>query len=113
MKPLVNDLNRRITIQHYATVEVDEEGIAIKDWIPLVTVWASKLPLVAGAREYFQAAAINAEKRIQYRIRYRKDVLPNMRIVDDGKTLEIITVMDDASSDRTVTRLVAELIEDG
>jgi len=113
MKPFVNDLNRRITIQHYTTVDVDDEGIARKDWVPLATVWAAKSYAATGAREYFQAAAINAEKRIQYRIRYRKDVLPKMRVVDDGKTLEIITVMDDINSDRTVTQIIAEMLEDG
>lgn len=112
LKP--NELNRKITIQRVETV-TDPEGISHETWTDVVTLRSSRTPLAAGAREFFQAAAINAEKNIQYRVRFRKGLFPNMRLIDafDGKTYNIIAVLDDFFGDRTQTHLIAELIEDG
>lgn len=109
-----NELNRKIIIQRVETV-INPEGIPIETWTNVVTVWSSRKPLVTGAREYFQAAAINADKRIQYRIRYRKNIFPNMRLIDlvDGKTYNIMAVLDDFFGDRSQTHLITELLEDG
>lgn len=112
-KLLVNELNRRITIQHFTTVDIDPEGIVTKEWAPLVTVWAKRTPV--NGRDYFQAAADNAEKTVKYVIRYRKDIKANMRIQDhsDGLIYDIKTPLDDYYGDRTQTHLMVELIEDG
>lgn len=112
MKPLVNELNRRITIQQL-TNTVDDEGIPVETWTDVCTVWAARSPL--SGKEYFAAAAANAEKTVKYRIRYRPGVLPNMRLVDhrDGVTYEIKAVLDDYYGDRTQTHLMCEVVEDG
>lgn len=107
-----NELNRKITIQKVMNA-VDPEGIPIEEWTNVATLWSNRKPL--SGREYFEAAAINAEKTIKYRIRYRRDILPNMRIFDvlDGKYYSIKAVLDDYYGDRTQTHLMCELIEDG
>lgn len=112
MKPLVNDLNRKITIQQY-TSTIDPEGIPIEEWVDVATLWADRKPL--NGREYFAAAAINAEKTVKYRIRYRKGILPNMRLFDviDGVYYNIAAVLDDYYGDRTQTHLMCEVIDDG
>ncbi|MCM3589630.1 phage head closure protein [Brevibacillus borstelensis] len=114
MKLLVNDLNRRITIQQKQTV-VDPEGIPTESWVDVATVWAAREPLVAGAREFFSAAAVNAEKTVRYAIRYRPGIFSNMRLFDkrDGLTYEIKAVLDDVFGDRTQTHIMAEVLTDG
>lgn len=111
---LVNKLNRRITIQEKTTT-TDPEGVSIETWVDVVTVWANRASMVTGGREFFQAAAINAEKMVKYIIRYRKNILPNMRIVDlqDNMVYNIRTVMDDYLGDKTQTHLIADVIQDG
>lgn len=109
-----SDLNRRITIQEKRTI-TDPEGIATESWVDFVTVWATREPLIAGARDFFSAAAINAEKSVRYKIRYRPGILANMRLLDrsNGKFYSIKTPLDDAFGDRTETHIIAEVLEDG
>ncbi|MGG1534514.1 phage head closure protein [Brevibacillus agri] len=111
---LVNKMNRRITIQEKQLV-VDPEGIPTVDWVDVATVWAAREPLIAGAREFFSAAAINAEKTVRYAVRYRTGILPSMRLFDlhDSMTYEIKAVLDDVLGDRTQTHIVAEVLTDG
>jgi SPP1 family predicted phage head-tail adaptor len=106
---------RRITIQCYESI-VDEEGIAIHDWVPVATIWSARKPLTTRWREYFRAAGLNAEKMFQYEIRYREGITENMRIVDGkrvvndqevDRVLEIKAVLDDAKGDRTETWIMA------
>lgn len=113
-KTKVSDLNRRILIQEKQTI-TDPEGISTEMWVDFVTVWAAREPLVAGARDFFSAAAINAEKTARYKIRYRPGILPSMRLFDrtDGKFYSIKTPLDDVFGDRTETHIIAEVLEDG
>lgn len=113
-KTKVSDLNRRILIQEKRTI-TDTEGIGTEGWVDFVTVWAAREPLIAGASDFFSAAAINAEKTVRYKIRYRPGILANMRLLDrsDGKTYSIKTPLDDVFGDRTETHIIAEVMEDG
>lgn len=107
-----SELNRKITIQQ-VTNTVDPEGIFVETWTDFATVWANRKPL--SGREYFEAAAINAEKTVKYRIRYRRGIKANMRLFDvlDGKYYNIVAPLDDYYGDRTQTHLMCEVIEDG
>lgn len=110
LKP--NELNRKVTIQQ-VTNTVDAEGIVVETWADIATVWAGRKPL--NGREFFAAAAINAEKTVKYVVRYRRGLKPNMRLVDslDNVTYNIVAVLDDYYGDRTQTHLMCEVLEDG
>ena len=110
-----NKLNRKITIQQHTTISVDNEGIATTGWADLVTVWAFRKPLTNRWREFYQAAGENAEKMLQYEIRYRpaEDIMPDMRIVDKGKIYELKAALHDVHGDRTETWLMAQELTDG
>ena len=73
----------------------DSEGIAADGWYDIATVWASVRGL--RGREFFQAAAVNAESTIIVTIRHRFGVTPKMRFqyTRDGKTytLDITSVV--------------------
>jgi SPP1 family predicted phage head-tail adaptor len=111
-KLTASDLNRRITIQQKQTV-VDPEGIPTETWTPVCTVWAAREPLAARAREYFSAAAINAEMTVRYRIRYRQGITPDMRVVDEGRIYNITTVLDDVDGKRRETHLMTQGAQNG
>lgn len=105
-------LNRKITIQEVQTV-VSPEGIPEETWVDVMTLFAYREPLATRSWEYFEAAAIQAEKTVRYKIRYRKGILPNMRVVDEGRIYNIKVVMDDVYGDRTETYLMTQELEDG
>lgn len=99
-------LNRRITIQREGASGTDAEGIPIEGWEDFVTIWAAERAL--NGREYFAAAAVNAENTVRYEIRRRHDIKPSMRVKDGERILDIIAVMDDPFGDRSQTRLMCK-----
>lgn len=106
MKPLVNKLNRRITIQRRSRIE-DEAGYPIpgaKEWEDVITLWASREPL--RGREFFAAAAVQQENTVRFRIRYREGITADMRVVCAGRIYYIYAVLDDPHGDRTETHLM-------
>lgn len=82
----IGRLDKRITIQ--SSQETRIPGGKIEEvWTELVTVWASIEPL--RGREFFAAAAVNAEETIRIRIRYRQGITSGMRIVYGLRTFLI------------------------
>lgn len=108
MKPLVNKLNRRITIQRKVRTE-DDAGYPIpgaKEWEDVVTLWAAREPL--SGREFFAAAAVQQENTVRYKIRFRTEITPDMRLIDhrDNCIYNIYAVLDDVKGDRTESHLM-------
>lgn len=117
-----NDLNRRITIQKKGCTE-DDAGYPIpgaKEWEDVMTLWANREPL--RGREFFAAAADQAEITVRYRIWYRSGITSDMRILD-GKSVingvekdriyDIVTVLDDVFDDRSETHLMVSEVSNG
>ncbi|OAB48462.1 phage head closure protein [Paenibacillus antarcticus] len=115
-KPKLNagKLNRRITIQKKGLSE-DAAGYPITNppWEEVATVWASREPL--RGREFFEAAAAQAEKTVRYKIRYRAGITSDMRLLDlkDNRIYEITVPLDDVFDDRTETHLMAIEVTNG
>ncbi|HEY5576210.1 MAG TPA: phage head closure protein [Clostridiaceae bacterium] len=65
------ELFNRITLQKLTESE-SANGFPVETWTDYKTVWASANNLFG--REFFQAAAVNAENTIRYIIRYLKDL---------------------------------------
>jgi SPP1 family predicted phage head-tail adaptor len=84
-------LRHRITLQSKTKVK-DSEGITKEKWADVMTVWAAVEPL--RGREYFQAAAVNQENTVRFRIRYRAGVTPNMRVKYGSRLFDIKSVID-------------------
>jgi len=80
--------NRRITLQQ-KTTHTNSEGISSEAWTDIITVWAARESL--RGREFFAAAAVQAEHTVRFRIRYREGVSSAMRILSEGKVYEIIS----------------------
>lgn len=103
-------LNRRILLQKKSNGEEDESGYPTSpddEWEDVMTVYASREPL--RGREFFAAAAANAELTLRYKIRYREGITPDMRFKDlnNERICNITAVLDDPYGDRTETHLMA------
>lgn len=109
-----NAMNRKITLQEKSTV-TDDEGITTTVWANVMTLWCRRKPLTTRWREYFQAAGMNAEKMLQYEIRYRpkEDISEDMRLLDRGRPYELKAVLDDVHGDRTETWIMALEVTNG
>ncbi|MBH8605992.1 phage head closure protein [Thermoactinomyces sp. CICC 10521] len=89
----ISDLRHRITIQQKTTTR-DAEGNVRESWNDVATVWAAFEPMTSRWREFLQAAAINAESYVRFRIRYRSDVTSAMRILYAGRQFDIVETID-------------------
>lgn len=99
-------LRHRVTLQSFTT-SPDVYGEPIKTWADLATVWAAVEPL--RGREYFQAQQTHAEVSYRVRIRHRADILPTMRVLHAGKTLEILSVINIDERNRELHLMCKEL----
>lgn len=85
----IGDLRHRITFQKFTTV-VNENGFEEEAWQDYKTVWASVSNL--SGKEYYQAAAVQAEKTVKLLIRYIKEVDTSMRIIFKDKQYNITSI---------------------
>jgi len=85
------ELRHRVIIQQKYVTQ-DAEGITTESWADIATVWAAIEPL--RGREFFDAAAVNAEVTTRIRIRYRSGIVPAMRVVYGSQVYEIESVID-------------------
>lgn len=115
-RPRVNagKMRRRIRVQEKKTI-TDREGIIKTEWVDIAAPWAARKPLTARWRETFQAAGVNAEKMVQFTIRYRTGITPDMRVIDTqgDQAYDIKAVLDDVYDDMTETWIMALERENG
>jgi SPP1 family predicted phage head-tail adaptor len=89
----------------------DSEGFVTEIWADVATVWAAVEPI--RGREYFQAAAVNAENTVRFRIRYRPGIMPNMRALYNGRTFNIQSVIDVNGRHREIQLMCLEVTAGG
>jgi len=107
------EFNRRITIQHQNGHTRDAEGNTLPNWEDFLTLWAGRAPLTTRWREFFGSSAENAEMVVVYKIRYRKGIQPNMRVIDDDQVYDIVAVLDDIDGRRRITHLMCKVVTAG
>ena len=84
-------LRHRVAILQKQTT-IDPDGYPTEEWVAVTTVWASAEP-IAG-REYFTAAAVQAQHQVRFTMRYRNDITSDMRLRYDGQDYEIKAILD-------------------
>ncbi len=85
----IGDLRHRITIQKRSTT-INENGFEVETWQDYKTVWAAVSNL--HGREYFAAAAVQAENTVKFTVRYLPSLDTTMRINFRGKTYDITAI---------------------
>lgn len=109
MTYVATDLNRKITFRQFTTVVNPDTGTIREEWADYVSVFARVDPLLG--REYFAAAAVQAEDLTKFTIRHRGDIDPAMRIAFDGHEYNITSVQNIRSGNRE-TLIYAKQIAD-
>jgi len=89
MQVEIGDLRHRITFQKLTT-SVNENGFEVETWEDFKTVWAAVSNL--HGREYFAAAAVQAENTVKFTIRYLTGLDTTMRILFRGKQYNITAI---------------------
>ncbi|MCD8502943.1 MAG: phage head closure protein [Bacillaceae bacterium] len=85
----IGSLRHRITLQKL-TVSTNSNGFEVATWEELKTVWAAVSNLQG--REFFAAAAVQAENTVKFIIRYLPEVDTTMRIVFRDKVYNISAI---------------------
>ncbi len=89
MQVEIGDLRHRITFQKHTTT-INENGFEVETWEDFKTVWAAASNL--HGREYYAAAAVQAENTVKFTIRYLTSLDTTMRILFRGKQYNIIAI---------------------
>lgn len=103
-------LRHRISILAKSTATRDDDGYPTETWDELFKVWAN-YEAISG-KEYFQAAAVQAEQQVRFTMRYRAEITTDKRIRFDGKDYEIKAVID-KDGRKQYLQVMAEVITDG
>ena len=90
-------LDQRVTLERF-TSEQDNTGQMLEAWAPLASVWASLEP--QAGREFIAAGAAQSELTTKIRIRHRPGITSSDRVIHDGKTYNIQSVIDYRSAKR-------------
>ena len=85
----IGEMRHRITFQRITSM-INENGFESELPQEYKTVWASVSNL--SGREYYQAAAIQAEKTVMFTIRYLSDLAEDMEILFEGKKYNITSI---------------------
>ncbi|KLU76033.1 phage head closure protein [Clostridium botulinum] len=85
----IGDLKHRVIFQRFTTV-VNDNGFEEEAWQDFKIVWAAISNL--HGREYFEAAAIQAEKTVKFTIRFIKEIDESMRIKFREKQYNITSI---------------------
>ena len=98
-------LDKRVTIQE-TTEGQDVYGAVTDSWGTFATRWASIEPL--NGKEYFQVAERNAEVNTRITMRYISGVTPKMRVLYDGRTYDIQSVISHRENKRETVLMCIE-----
>ena len=82
----IGDLRHRITLQNLTT-SISENGFELEVWEDYKTIWAAVSNL--HGREYYAAAAVQAENTVKFTIRYLPGLDTAMRISFREKIYDI------------------------
>lgn len=83
------ELKHRITLQILETL-TNENGFEIETWVDFKDLWAAVTNL--HGREYFEAAAVQAENTVKFTIRYTDEIETTMRVLFKGKQYNISSI---------------------
>ena len=106
----IGELKHRITLQKLVTV-VNPNGFEVETWEDFKTVWAAASNL--HGREYFAAAAVQAENTVKFTIRYLAGIDSAMRILFQGKQYNITAIDNIKYQNRFIEIKAQEVVTGG
>lgn len=103
-------LRHRVTIQQLVKTD-DGYGGIVEAWQDVATVWAAVEPLRGSER--YRAQQVQAELGHKVTMRYRAGIKPQMRLLYNGRVLEVEAVIDVEEHHRWLELLCSEVVQDG
>ena len=100
------DLDQRVTVERF-TSTVDDWGTPIESWAPLFSCWAAVEPLVG--REFIAAQAAQSEVTARIRMRFRPWMTAQDRVIHNGTTYGIESLIDVRSDHRELVLMCKAL----
>lgn len=85
------DLDQRIRIEAKSRVG-DGGGGAVEAWVPVATVWAQVWPV--SGQERADAQQLQAATMMRFKLRHRRDLTTDMRIVWNGRAHNVRFIAD-------------------
>jgi SPP1 family predicted phage head-tail adaptor len=110
MQVEIGDLRHRITFQKHTTT-INENGFKVETWEDYKTVWAAVSNL--HGREYYAAAAVQAENTVKFTIRYLTGLDTTMRISFRGKIYDIAAIDNIKYQNRFIEIKALEVVNSG
>ena len=86
---MIGELRHRITFQRLVT-SINPNGFEVQAWEDVTTVWAAASNL--HGREFYAAAAVQAENTVEFTVRYLPNIDTSMRILFGGKQYNITAI---------------------
>lgn len=102
----IGKLKHRVTFQKLEQTK-NEFGEMLGEWTDVCTVWGQVGPV--SGRQFFAAKQINNEISHNVYIRYRRDLLPNMRIKYKERVFDILYMMN-VNEDNTLMQIYCKEI---
>ena len=96
------ELKHRITFQ-VQDLEQEEET-----WKDILSTWANINPI--SGKEYYSAETINSDLTHKIRLRYRKGITPDMRVIYNDRIFYIISVINEHEKNTMLQLMCRELI---
>jgi SPP1 family predicted phage head-tail adaptor len=98
---------QKLVMIQQATLTTDGQGGHSTTWSPRCTAWAHERPL--NGREAIAAQQVTAVLSSVWEIHYRKDISVKDRIVFEGRTLQIESIVDPTETRRELWLTCSEV----
>jgi SPP1 family predicted phage head-tail adaptor len=83
-------LDRRITVERRTATKDPIYGTSQAAWEPVATVWAQVTDVLPSKAEGVEGEIALQRRPARIRTRYRDDLTADMRIIYQGRTMEIV-----------------------
>jgi SPP1 family predicted phage head-tail adaptor len=101
-----SELRHRVTFQKPSGVTQNGMGENVPVYVDFATVWACVSPMTG--REYAESQKIRAETTYKVTARYCRDIVPEMKILFRGRTLDIVSVLNIGERNTTLEIIAAD-----
>lgn len=95
-------------LRHKIKIQIQDLEQENEVWNDVFSCWANVNPI--SGREYYQAETVNSDLTHRIRLRYRKGITPDMRILYKDRIFYIVSVINEYEKNYALQLMCRELI---
>lgn len=95
-------------LRHKIKFQIQDLEQESEVWNDVFSCWANVNPI--SGREYYQAETVNSDLTHRIRLRYRKGITPDMRILYKDRIFYIVSVINEYEKNYALQLMCRELI---